>query len=218
MKKIFEALTQKNIKCGYLYFYIHFVTEIACFYFLNKVTNGSHFVWLVPLVYDGLAFVPQSLIGHINDKHPKISFSMIGTFLMIIGYLLYFCKLSNIWISLIALCLGNACIHVNGAENTLKVSNGKLSHSAIFVAGGSFGVITGKLLANSIIPFWGIILLCLTMIPYILLAEIYNLPENNCRNFNYMNTKLRPKLIIILAVFVVIVRGYMGYRNSNCLE
>ena len=47
-------------------------------------------------------------------------------------------------VGLIILCLGNACIHVRGAEITLNNSYGKLSHSAIFVAGGSFGVITGK--------------------------------------------------------------------------
>ena len=211
MNNLLKVLKSPNIGCGYLYFYIHFVTEIACFYFLNKVTNGANFIWLIPLIYDGVAFVPQALIGYINDKYPKINFSLIGMTLMIIAFLFYFCTNIGVYISLLLLCMGNACIHVNGAEVTLKNSNGKLSHSAIFVSGGSFGVITGKLLSGSIVPFWAIILLIITLIPFILLADTYNNDENNCEKFNYVNTKINPMLLILLAVFVVIVRGYMGY-------
>lgn len=210
MKKIIEVLKAKNILCGYLYFYIHFITEVACFYFLSKVSN-SNFVWLVPLIYDGMAFVPQALIGYMNDKRPKIIFSIIGTILIILSFIIYFGTNLNIYLSLICLCIGNACIHVNGAEITLKSSEGKLAHSAIFVAGGSFGVITGKLLSNSVISFWGIILFLLTMIPFILLAETYNSDKINCNKFNYTNNKISPMIIIILTVLVVTVRGYLGY-------
>ena len=45
----------------------------------------------------------------------------------------------------------------------LKSSNGKLAPSAIFVAGGSFGVITGRLLATTAID------------PLILLLPIHHL-------------------------------------------
>lgn len=211
MNKFLNAFKSKNIACGYLYFYVHFAIEVACFYFLSVVTKGSPIVWLIPLVYDGLAFVPQSVIGYFNDKHPKINLSLIGVIFTIIAYAIYFCTSLNIFVSLIILCLGNALIHVGGAENTLKNSYGKLSHSAIFVAGGSFGVITGKLLANSSLPFWSIFLLMLTTIPFILLADTYNSEESNCDRFNYANKKFNPMIIIFLAVFVVIVRGYIGY-------
>lgn len=211
MKEIIKILKSKNIGVGYLYSYIHLITEIACFYMLNKITNGSAIVWLVPFIYDGLAFVPQALIGYINDKFPKIKFSLIGTGLMILAYILYFCSSINMFVSLILLCLGNACIHINGAEVTLKCSNGMLSHSAIFVAGGSFGVILGKLLATSFVPAWAIGLLMFSMIPFILLAETYNDKENNCKKFDYVNKSISPMVVILLTVFVVIVRGYLGY-------
>ncbi len=130
---------------------------------------------------------------------------------LIIAYTSYFiCSLNVFW-ALVILCIGNACIHVNGAEITLKTSEGKLSHSAIFVAGGSFGVISGKLLSASFIPFWTIMILSLTMIPFILLAETYISNNSNCQKFNYTNTHIKSSIIIWLAVFVVIVRGYMGY-------
>ena len=193
-----------------MYFYIHFIVEIASFYFLSTVTGNSRFVWLIPFIYDGMAFVPQALIGYINDRFPKLIFGLAGTFLMVTAYLMYFCTNITVYASLIVICLGNAFLHINGAEVTLKASKGKLSHSAIFVAGGSFGVITGRLLAKSIMPFWAIILITLTMIPFILLAEEYN-KGGKCENFNYANKKIAPMAIVLLAIFVVIIRGYMGY-------
>lgn len=211
MKKIINIFKLPNIATGYLYFYIHLITEITCFYYLSIHSNGWKFIWLIPFMYDGLAFVPQAIIGYISDKFPKIKFCIVGIALMLVSYLLRFCSNINIYVSLILLCLGNACVHINAAEVTLKTSNGKLSHSAIFVAGGSFGVILGKILADTIIPFWGIIILLLTSIPFYLLAETYQKESDTCNNFNYANTKVKPLLIIFLAVFVVTIRGYIGY-------
>lgn len=211
MKKIIDILKLPNIVTGYLYSYIHLITEIACFYFLVKVTANWKFVWLIPFIYDGMAFVPQALIGYISDKFEKIDFSLIGMFLIIVSYIMFFGFNVNLYLSLIMLCLGNACVHINAAEVTLKTSNGKLSHSAIFVAGGSFGVILGKLLATSIVPYWGIILFELTTIPFVLLAKTYLKEEDNCEKFNYINKKINPVSIILLAVLVVIIRGYIGY-------
>lgn len=211
MKKLWMTFTEKNVICGYLYFYIHFVTEILCFYFLMKVTNGSNFVWLIPFFYDGMAFVPQAIIGRISDKYPKIDFSIIGMFLMVVAYLFQFLLHVPVYIALFLLCIGNGCVHINGAEVTLKASNGKLSHSAIFVAGGSFGVITGRLLASSFLPYWAIMILAFTTIPYIILAKRYVTDSGNCDSFDYAKKTINPGIVVILAVFVVIIRGYMGY-------
>ena len=211
MKKISEVLKSKNIATGYLYFYIHLITEIVCFYFLTTIANNSRFVWLVPFIYDGMAFVPQAIIGYISDKFPKINFSIIGMFMMFVSYVMFFGMNVNVYIALIILCLGNACVHINGAEVTLKTSNGKLSHSAIFVAGGSFGVILGKILVSSIIPFWVILILIITTNPFIMLAGTYQNKNDNCEKFNYANKKISPKIIIFLAVLVVMIRGYIGY-------
>lgn len=214
MRTLKSVLTQKNIGAGYLYFYIHFVVEVICFYTLAKLLGDSIFLWIAPFMYDAFAFVPQSLIGYISDKYPKINIGIIGTILLLIG--LITCNLHILgYIPLIILCLGNACLHVSGAETTLRASDGKLSHSAIFVAGGSFGVITGKLLGTLNFSYLFLVLLGLTMIPFILLADEYRKEADKqkqpCKNFNYINKKINPFIIILLAVFVVIVRGYMGY-------
>lgn len=201
----------KNIKTGYLYFYVHFIVEVVCFFYLSRVTNNSYFVWLIPFIYDGVAFVPQSLIGYISDKYPKINMGFIGVFLLVISYLIYGLTNMSIYISLIILAIGNALLHVAGAETTLKTSNGKLSPAAIFVSGGSFGVVTGKLLARTSINPLLLIIPILTIIPFILLSDTYIDKDSNTNKFDFVKNNLNKELVVIIAVLVVIIRGYMGY-------
>jgi len=216
MRKLKEAFKLPNIATGYLYFYVHFVVEVICFYYLTVITNGSLFVWLVPFIYDAFAFVPQSIIGYFSDRFPKVRIDFIGLFLLLGGFLIFGLNIfSNNYCSLFLICLGNAFLHVAGAETTLKTSRGKLSHSAIFVAGGSFGVITGKILGKYGVPFWPLIILGLTIIPFLLLADYYCETEKKEKRkdtgFNYANPDIAGGLVVALAVLVVIVRGYMGY-------
>lgn len=210
MKNFLAAMRSKNIITGYLYAYIHFTTEVVCFYFLNKVTENSNFIWLIPLLYDGLAFSPQAIIGYLSDKFPKVDFSIIGSILLSVATIICLKFNFSVYLALLILCIGNGLIHVNGAEVTLKASNGKLAHSAIFVAGGSFGVILGRLLAGTFVPYWMVAIFALTIIPFALLAKIYK-GDDRCSNYNYANKKINPMLVVLLATFVVIVRGYMGY-------
>ncbi len=211
MNKLISVFKQKNMSVGYLYFYIHLVTEIACFYFLTMVTNNSLIVWLIPFIYDGLAFVPQGLIGYINDLNPKLKSGMFGIILLVISYLIYIFLEISIIIPLIVLCIGNVFLHISGAECTLRCSEGKLSHSAIFVGGGSFGVILGKLLAGANISSILIVLLILSMIPFVMLADTNVDYSKKETQFNYNTKNMSPYIIVLLAVFVVIIRGYMGY-------
>ncbi len=213
LKNIKSTLFQKNIEVGYLYFYVHMITEILCFFSLGKIIGNWTLLWVIPFIYDALAFVPQSIIGYINDRYPKLNTGLIGISLLLIGFILFNLNILNIYfIPLILICLGNAFIHVSGAELTLRESNGNLSHSAIFVSGGSFGVIIGKLLSKTNLSFIILIILGLTMIPFVLLAEEHkNDKKYIANNFNYHNKKIDSKIIILLAVLVVIFRGYIGY-------
>lgn len=204
-------MKKDGLKTGILYFYIHFIVEIVCFFYLTRVLNDSVLVWLIPFIYDGLAFVPQSMIGYISDKYPKINMGLIGVVLLVISYLIYGLTNLPIFVSLVILSLGNAFLHISGAEDTLKTAEGKLSPAAIFVAGGSFGVITGKLLARTSINPLFLIILILTIIPFVLLSKTYLTKDSNTNKFNYVKDNLNPNVVILVAVLVVIVRGYMGY-------
>lgn len=223
--KALNSLKQDNIECAYLYFYIHLITEIVCFYAVTRILKNFEYYWIIPFIYDALAFVPQSLIGYFSDKHTNINLCIYGIILLSLGLIVS--VILNVYLGIIILCIGNGLIHVEGAETTLRCSNGKLSHSAIFVGGGSFGVIIGKLLAGTKISYLLILLLSLTMIPFALLAEYYKKDtlknKNVCKNFNYHNSKLNKNVIILLTIFVVIVRAYMGYGiptswNKTVLE
>ena len=205
----------KNLRTGFLYFYIHFVTEVICFFVLGKYFESPPLMWFIYLTYDMLAFVPQAVIGYINDKFPKFSFAAVGLVLLAAALILQN-TVSLPILSLTVLCLGNAFVHVNGAEVTLQTSDGSLSHSSIFVAGGSFGVISGKLLSKTDIPFWLLLVLIASAIPFVILAQMYlNDKSLNsrkpCESFKYCNNKISTSLVIILAVLVVSIRGFMAY-------
>lgn len=69
-----------------------------------------------------------------------------------------------------------------------------LLYSAILVAGGSFGVITGKILAILNIPYIFIIFLCISLITCVLYIEIFfkeniNYNAKSLVNFNYQSKK-----------------------------
>ena len=199
---------------GIMYFYVHFMVEVLCFYYLSLVLGDNWILWLVPFVYDILAFVPQILFGAISDCFKKVPFGIIGVGLMILGLVLFQIGDVSVIITTIIIALGNACVHVNGAEVTLRSSKGKMSPAAVFVAGGSFGLITGKLLAN-VAPFWVILLLLVTTIPLIMIAEKYRTKtdklKNPCKEFKFADSRLPIWLITIAAILVVAIRGFVGY-------
>ena len=136
---------------------------------------------------------------------------IIGVILLLLSYLIYGLTNISVYVSLIILCLGNAFLHVAGAENTLKVSDGKLSPAAIFVSGGSFGVVSGRLLARTSINPLLLIVPILTMIPFVFLADTYITKTSNTEKFDFVKTNINKEFIILVGVLVVIIRGYMGY-------
>jgi hypothetical protein len=200
---------------GIMYFYIHFVVEVLSFFFLYSIVGDSLILWLAPFIYDILAFIPQILIGALSDRFAKIPFGLIGILLMTIGLCLFGVNSTlPILIIVAIIALGNACVHVNGAEVTLRGSEGKIFPAALFVSGGAFGVITGKLLVGVVQP-WSLIIFAITVIPVIIFAEKYREQtagqKNPCKGFNYANKSLATWAIAILALFVVAIRGYIGY-------
>lgn len=209
--KIMNSLKSKNIIVGYLYFYVHMITEIVCFFYLSRVMPESKLIWLIPFIYDAFAFVPQSIIGYISDKYRNINIGLIGVISLTTAYIIYSLTNLNIFISLFILCIGNAFIHVSGAESTLRVSEGKLSHPAIFVGGGSFGVVLGKVLATTTLKPYYFIPIILTMIPFILLSNTYLKMKITTTKYDYANKSINSYIIMLLAVLIVIIRGYIGY-------
>lgn len=203
-------------KLGLLYCFAHFSVETACFYYLYFNINIGAYWWIIALLYDALAFLPQSLIGIIADKLPKICYGVIGFVMVLIALFLPFG-----WFGVTIIALGNALIHVDGAEKTLSNSSGKITPNALFVGGGSFGVITGRLLGklyNSymiIIPMF----LILSAIVFLLVfaydkkvaQDLENEADKPISAPDVANDKMPAVLLTLIIIFAVAVRGYIGY-------
>ena len=202
---------KKSNTIGILYFIVHLMVEICSFYVLTSYIQ-SEFVWILMLIYDFLAFVPQGFFGFLRDRGIRINFAFIGTMMTSLALVMMTLSLDPFLVILV-LSVGNSIVHVQGAELTLRQSKGQMTPAALFVAGGSFGVITGKLLCGSgaAAPIMlGFNLL--TFIPIIIAQRLSSGDgTENLERYNFANTKFSPYIIIALATFVVAVRSFMGY-------
>ena len=207
--------SKEEINIGIQYFIIHFCIELICFYCVNRLINLDIIESIIVcILYDFVAFLPQALIGNWYNKHKGFKISYIGLTLMILGTILMIMHNAVvIVIGIIGIALGNAILHECGAIGTITVSKGNIFPSALFVGGGSFGLIVGKTLGNNqVTP------LCL--IPFILIMILLTLisdkawidyKEVNYNKIRATNKDVNTDIIIIVAFIVVVVRSFIGY-------
>lgn len=199
-----------KLRNGLIYFYIHLAIEVASFFVLTKFVSHE-LAFLLSLIYDYLAFVPQGLFGFILDRKFKYPALVIGTLMCALAVGLVYLPLTP-FVAISIVGIGNALVHISGAERTLRESNGKMTPSALFVGGGSFGLILGKICANYNVPIWIVILVTLSiLIPYLYLRKHPIDYEKPIEGFKYSNIKINPVLVVILAVIVVAFRAFVGY-------
>lgn len=227
-----------NWKIGFAYWFVHFTVEVMCFYTIYRLFKPGDYWWEFALMYDILAFAPQAIIGDYCERHPKARPARIGFILMIagssvaiitgfgngLGILYWILEI----IGLIGLTIGNAFIHIDGALVTMRVSHGRLSESALFVGGGSFGVITGRLLSTVNGISW---------LPFVLAAAGLLVAElarssaakqfeqetgQDIRSYRAFDFSVNPceqritakrpiEAVIVILGLVVIARAYIGY-------
>ena len=195
------------LSSGFAYAFVHFSVEVACFYFLFSRLSADPRWWILAMLFDALAFIPQSFFGLLIDRFHKLNVGFIGCGLLFAALLIP----SDIF-ALVVLSTGNALAHIGGAQHTLRGARGKIAPCGIFVSGGSFGVITGQLLgaagASIFIP-----------IALVLLSAVFALAVDlrkceSCENENSgfdVAADLSSGIVITLAFIVVAVRSYMAY-------
>lgn len=198
---------QKKLAWGAVYGLVHFSVEVASFYFLFSRLSGSPLWWVLGLLFDALAFLTQGFFGILTDRYPKLNIGLIGGVMMVSALLLPW----NVP-GLIFLSLGNAMIHISGAQHTLRQTGGKITPNAIFVGAGSFGVITGQLLGKVSDPRLLVlpVVLMLLSLGAMHLSHQKDKLENTYSTFRISADKSLG-LIAILALISVIVRGYAAY-------
>ena len=213
------TVKQRATRAAILYFVLHMMNEVVCYFMLYRIFKDPVFIVMVALIYNCVAFVPQFFWGALRDLLEKFKPGIISVPFLLSGFLIFFiadAKGALFWISLTLLSIGNALIHVSGAELTIRVSGGKLTPVAVFVSGGAFGVILGQVLASTTMSFWWIALICALMLPLAILGEtLYkgNPKEcDDCKGFNYVIKGRHVAIVAVAVFFIVAVRSYVGYE------
>ena len=200
-------------KISILWFFIHFALEVICFQFYHKYFGKLEIAALMALLYDILAFFPQFFIGGLAEKLPELSVGKLGAVFVLLGGLGAFCG-NNIlrFTGFFILSLGNAFVHVGGAKATLLTCKDKIAPSAVFVSGGSFGVITGKLLGASDSSFLiGFCVMAAGSALIYIADRIFNAADTAYPDIKMADKRRNAAVVIMLAFFVVTVRGLMSY-------
>ena len=194
---------------GWIYGFVHFSTEVCCFYFLFSRLAFHPLWWSYALVFDALAFLPQSLIGMWIDSAKRDRIGVLGGILLLSALFLPFDIPA-----LILLTLGNAMVHVSGAKHTLCDPQGKITPCSTFVAGGSFGVITGQLLGSLQTPslLWiPVICMVLSLALCLYVSLIHPMNREVPCTFHVNSNKLSPATIVLLACLSTAIRSYVAY-------
>ncbi len=203
-------MKSKGNRVGILYFAEHFLVEIVCFATLRKC-YPLEIVGLIALTYDVFAFVPQGVFGELMTKFRKVPFGTIGVVMM--GISLLGIENSNPIIHILCIMLlacGNAVLHECGAVATVTFSEGKIFPSALFVSGGSFGLIIGQTMGINNVSL-------LYMIPLLILIETIIVLSRDWRKekeypkFDIVKKDVSVWFIILAAFGVTAVRSFLGY-------
>ena len=198
---------RQKITDGIFYGAVHFSVEVASFYLLFSRISSSPIWWALALLFDAVAFLPQGIIGNITDRYPKCRIGLIGALLMILALLT-----PTDMIALCMIALGNAMIHISGANHTLRDCQGLITPNAFFVGGGSFGVITGQLLGGVGEPRLILIPLCLLVCSAVIMAILQKSDASAYKPVSLDVCADHSDGLIVLCAFIgVAVRGYIAY-------
>lgn len=202
-------------RSGWVYAFAHFATEVTCFFWMYRYVTADA-LWA--LAYDVLAFVPQLFLGMAFDRRPERNPAPTGMVLMgaaLAGAPVLFRAFgAGLWRIPLFLCLtlGNCLVHVAGAEATARGAEGKMGPAGIFVGGGSFGLIVGRLLGAADREV-------LLAVPALLLAAAFALTLRSWepRRMRQAASGFRAAadrplwLVTVLVFLTVAVRAYIGY-------
>jgi len=155
------------------YTFSHFCVDFTCFYILfhglRNSTDNLASIAIGFLIYNGIAFGLQPLIGFFCDEHPRLPAGLIGCGLVALGLL----AISSPWLALCFGAFGNACFHIGGGIDALRFANGRMTRSGIFVSTGALGVVFGTLAGKSETPvgYLPILLIAASILLLVLFAQ-----------------------------------------------
>ncbi len=205
-------MNSKSEKTAIAYFVIHALVEVVCFATLYNHYDAG-ILWIAAILYDAVAFVPQGAFGVLINRFRRKDFGTVGVVLMLLSLVTYNAT-DNVYAiaGIVVMALGNAILHECGAVATVSVGNGKLFPPALFVGGGSFGVIAGQLMGKAHVSgLW--LVGCLIVIELLVLwtnkewlSETIIFPR-----YRLVNESCPAKVVLLVAFLVTAVRSFIGY-------
>ncbi len=194
-------------KAGILYGFVHFSVEVCSFFFLFSRLQFTDFGGIYAFLFDALAFIPQCFLGLWADRVQREHLGVLGCILMVLALLL---PLDTI--AFLMLTAGNAMVHIAGAKHTLNGEEGKITPCSIFVAGGSFGVITGQLLGGMGQGLLWIPLVCMILaLGACLYVSLCHRLQNKACSFQVSSETLSLGFVVLFAFLSAAVRAYVAY-------
>lgn len=197
---------------GILFFIVHISIEVIS-YMLLYLKFSNYVAVLIIMIYDFFAFVPQLIIGTWHNKHKTFNIGYIGLILFTLSIGMIKTRNSAVYIlAVLLLSLGNAILHECGAIAVATVSWKNIFPSALFVSGGTIGIVIGTYLAsigasvNVLFIFVIIILLIL-----IFTDKTWCKEDVDYIDVNVVNANFKPQMILLVAFIVVMLRSYMGF-------
>ena len=201
-----------EILYGIVFFVFHLCIEVVS-YMLLYLRFGTYVSAYIILIYDFFAFVPQALIGELHNKHKTWNIGFAGIILFTTSLLLI--KTNNNIIYLLAVLLisfANAILHECGAIAVASVSKKNIFPSALFVSGGTIGIVIGRYFATANVSINILFIFIVTML-IILTVTSKTWCNEDVRyiDVNIVSEDKTKMIIFLSALFVLTVRSFMGF-------
>ena len=181
----------------FVYSFSHLCVDALCCYLLYQL-SPSPVLWI--LVYHGIAFALQPVIGYVTDRYHHFNYGLIAMIFIGLSWAV-FTPLPSV----ILAGLGNALFHLEGGYVSLHRKEQGIRHGGIFVGPGALGIgigtVCGKFHYLNIYLF-----LILFFLPAFLLILMTEKAERKERTeFHICNGEIIPVFLS------VVIRGYAGF-------
>lgn len=211
---------KNRTKIGIIYFVVHFCVEMICFATVRRI-YPLMVAGLIAFGYNFFAFVPQWIFGEIITRFKRLPMGAIGVTAMGAGMFLTLVDVPFVQIpGVFILALGNAVLHECGAIATVSHGDGRIFPAALFVSGGSFGLVIGQTMGvRGASLLWQLIPLAIIVWMLYLdrrMGKTETYPVYNVVNLKGSNNPSKGVAfsaigIILIAFFVTLTRSFLGY-------
>lgn len=188
---------------GIFHFFVDFCCAAIVYSYVGKI-DVEQLIILV-LLYNGIAFGLQPVIGIIADKTGMArNYAIIGC--GILAFSFCFLKIPTVAVCIAA--LGNAFYHIGGGSIALKLSGGRSLLSGLFVAPGAIGLFLGAFLWK--IPSFELLWLSGLMVGGMLIISMLDEPADKKQTFKFSGSNSLLILTSLLILISVGIRSFVG--------